>query len=547
MTHATFHILLGLASSLAISAALAQDNASAAGQSTAANRSDIATGTPRLEEIVVSSRRREESAQDVPIALSVIGGTRLDDTGGFNVNRIKELVPSIQLYTANPRNTAINIRGQGTTYGLTNDGIDIGVGFYVDGVFYARPAATTMDFIDIERLEVLRGPQGTLFGKNVTAGTLNFVSRAPSFSPEGTLEVSAGNYGFVQSKASLSGPLSEKVAGRLSFSGTSRDGVLYNVATQKKVNDLSNQGLRGQLLYTPAVGWNITLSGDYTRQRPDGYAQVFAGVAPTERAEYRQFEQIIADLGYDLPSRDPFDRLIDHDTAWRSGQDFGGVSLNADIALGAGTLTLTSVWRFWEWNPSNDRDFTGLPMLALSQAPSEHSQWTHEARWAGDLADNVTGAFGAFAFSQEFNASPAHTEEAGAAQWRFSQNSTSPLWQTPGLFEGFGIHTHPNSKGLSAALFGQLEWSVSDRLRILPGLRYNYDHKEVDYRRTTYGGLQTDDPLATFLTRTTLSSCCLEQAVRDTMQGCSVTHEPGAARCVLGSNRRQSRRAIGFT
>ncbi|MES2545719.1 MAG: carboxypeptidase-like regulatory domain-containing protein, partial [Bacteroidota bacterium] len=115
-----------------------------------------------LVEVVVSSRRRIEKVQDVPIAISVITGKQAEQTGAFNVNRIKELVPSVQLYSSNPRNTGINIRSLGSPFGLTNDGIDPGVGFYVDGVYYARPAATTLDFIDIEQIEVLRGPQGSL-------------------------------------------------------------------------------------------------------------------------------------------------------------------------------------------------------------------------------------------------------------------------------------------------------------------------------------------------------------------------------------------------
>src|SRR5690606_20672289 len=203
-------------------------------------------------------------------------------------------------YSSNPRNTTLNIRGIGSTFGLTNDGIDPGVGFYVDGVYYARPAATTLDFIDIQQIEVLRGLQGTLFGKNTTAGTFNITSRKPTFIITGIFEQSFGNFGFIQTKGSVSGPLvKDKLAARLSFTGTSRDGTIYNIANESYTNTLNNQGVRGQLLFVPNANTSFTLAGDYTRQRPDGYAQVFAGVAPTQRPEFRQFESIIADLNYD--------------------------------------------------------------------------------------------------------------------------------------------------------------------------------------------------------------------------------------------------------
>ena len=448
----------------------------------------------QLSEVSVTARRRTERVQNVPISISVVGGARVENAGAFNVNRLKELVPSVQLYSSNPRNTTLNIRGLGSTFGLTNDGIDPGVGFYVDGVYFARPAATTLDFIDVERIEVLRGPQGTLFGKNTTAGAFNITTRKPSFTPEVNFEASYGNYGYIQAKTSITGPLGKKLAGRISFSGTQRDGLLYNVATEKHVNDLNNLGVRGQLLYVPSDNVSIILAGDASRQRPDGYAQVVAGVAPTQRAAYRQFEQIIADLGYDLPSRNPFDRKIDHDTPWRSGNDLGGVSLNADIKLGAGTLTSTTAWRYWNWDPSNDRDFTGLPVLSLSQATSKHQQWSQEVRYAGEFSSRLSGVFGVYAIGQRLKTDPYHIEESGAAQWRFSQNSTSPLWATPGLLEGYGIRTYSKLTSFSGAVFGQLDWAISDRLHVLPGLRFNYDDKKVDFNRQTYGGLQTNDP-----------------------------------------------------
>jgi iron complex outermembrane receptor protein len=458
-----------------------------------------------LSEIVVTARRRSETVQEIPIPISVIGGDLVEDAGAFNVNRVKELVPTVQLYSSNPRNTTLNVRGLGSTFGLTNDGIDPGVGFYVDGVYYARPAATTMDFIEIEQVEVLRGPQGTLFGKNTTAGAFNITTKGPSFTPGGNFEVSYGNYGFIQAKASITGPLGKKFAARVSFSGTQRDGVLYNVATQKSVNDLNNLGFRAQLLFSPSENLKVTLTADDSRQHPNGYAQVVAGVVPTLRAEYRQFEQIIADLNYDLPSRNPFDRKIDHDTPWNSGNELGGVSLNIDAKVGPGTLTSTTAWRYWNWDPSNDRDFTGLPVLTLSQATSKHKQWTQEIRYAGDISARLSGVIGLFAIGQDLVTDPVHIEESGPAQWRFSQNSTSPLWQTPGLFDGYGIRTDSQLQSLGAAIFAQVDWSITERLHLLPGIRYNYDQKEVDYNRETYGGLDTDDPALIALKRVVYS------------------------------------------
>jgi iron complex outermembrane receptor protein len=408
------------------------------------------------------------------------------------VARVKESIPSVQMYSSNPRNTGINIRGIGSPFGLTNDGLDPGVGFYVDGVYYARPAAATFDFIDIEQIEVLRGPQGTLFGKNTTAGAFNITTRKASFTQAGNFEVSYGNYGYVQAKASLTGPLTDNLAGRISFSGTKRDGTISNISTGRYTNEINNLGVRAQVLYEPFDNTSITISGDASRQRPDGYAQVVAGVVQTQRAAYRQFNAIIADLNYVLPSDNAFDRKIDHDTPWRSGTDLGGVSLNVDTEIGSGTLTSTTSWRYWNWDPSNDRDFTGLQALAKSQNPAKHKNWSQEIRYVGEFLPALSGVAGLFALGQEVKIDG--TEESGSAQWRFSQRTTSSLWQTPGLFEGYGISTKASIRSLSAAAFANLDWEIINGLHLLPGIRYNYDKKDADYDRQTYGGLETTDP-----------------------------------------------------
>lgn len=459
----------------------------------------------QLTEIVVTSRRRKEVLQDVPISVSVIGGTQIDQAGAFNVNRVKEQIPSLQLYTSNPRNTGINIRGIGSPFGLTNDGLDPGVGFYVDGVYYARPAAATLDFIDVESIEVLRGPQGTLFGKNTAAGAINITTRQPSFTPHVAFETSFGNYGFIQAKASVTGPLSKQLAARFSFSGTQRDGLIDNVKTGIPVNDINNIGFKGQLLYKPSENTSITLAGDVSDQKPNGYAQVYAGVAPTLRASYRQFNNIIADLGYKLPSLNAFDRKIDDDTQWKSNNQLGGISLNVDTKIGSGTLTSTTAWRYWNWDPSSDRDFTGLPVLTKSQNPSKHHNWSQEVRYAGDFAKNLTGVFGLFYLDQKVTTTG--REEAGSAEWRFAQSTTNTAqWQTPGLFEGYGITTNSWIKSQSAAAFANVDWQLTDGLHLQPGVRINYDKKEVYYNRVADGGITITDPALIALRKGVYSS-----------------------------------------
>ncbi|HTG72388.1 MAG TPA: TonB-dependent receptor [Terriglobia bacterium] len=451
-------------------------------------------------ELTVTARRVEEEAQDVPIPLTVVDGKQVENAGAFNVNRLKELVPTVQFYSSNPRNSAVNIRGLGAPFGLTNDGIEAGVGFYVDGVYFARPAAATLDFLDVERIEVLRGPQGTLFGKNTTAGAISITTRRPSFTSGTNFELNYGNYGFVQAKGSITGPLTSKLAGRLSFSGTQRDGTLFNTKTQDDTNDLSNLGFRGQLLYIASS--NLVLSGaaDFTRQRPEGNTQVVAGVAPTLRPANRQYQQIATDLGYSAPSFNAFDRLTDVDTPLRSNQDLGGASFQLDWTKGKGMLTAITSWRYWNWDPSNDRDFIGLPVTTISAAPSKQWQWSQEVRYAATVSPRFNFVTGFFAFRQGIDSDPSFKQEQGSAAARFLL-APSAAASTPGLLDGYGFNQFLKYRNFSSALFSQVEFGLTNRLRIIPGLRLNYDKKDVDFDQQVYGGLQTTDPVLIGLQR----------------------------------------------
>ena len=281
------------------------------------------------------------------------------------------------------------------------------------------------------------------------------------------------------------------------------------------MNDLNNLGVRGQVLFAPSDKIAITAAVDHTRQRPEGYTQVVAGVAPTLRAANRQYPQIAADLGYTPPSFNAFDRLTDIDTPLRSYQDLGGASLNVDWKLGPGRLTSTTAWRYWDWNPSNDRDFIGLPVTTISAAPSKQRQWTQEVRYAGDVSPRLNVVAGAFAFRQALDSDPSFKQEQGAAAARFLL-APSANAATPGLLDGYGFDQYLKFRNVSAALFGQLEWSVTDRLRLLPGLRFNYDQKDVDFDQQVYGGLQTTDPALIALQRSILAPQAYQADVDDT-------------------------------
>jgi len=474
----------------------------AAGQAVAV---DVTLEPARITEgVVVSARRLEEVAQEVPIPLSVVSGELVASAGAFNVNRVKELIPTVQFYSSNPRNSAVTIRGIGSPFGLTNDGIEPGVGLYIDGIFNARPAAATLDFLDVEQVEVLRGPQGTLFGKNTTAGAINVTSRKPTFTPESSIELNYGSHDFFQAKASVSGPLGRTIAARASFSGTGRGGFIRNASTGRDTNTLNNLGFRGQLLATPSPKLALNVAVDYSRQRPRGYAQVVAGVAPTLRAANRQWAQIAADLDYAPPSYNAFDRLTDSDSRWQSNQDLGGASATIDWTLGRGRLTSATAWRFWNWDPSNDRDFIGLPVTTVSAAPSQQRQWTQEIRYTGAASSRLNVVTGVFVFHQALDSSPSFNQEQGAAAARVLLVPSADA-ATPGLLEGYGFNQFLRFRNVSAAVFGQLEWLITDRLRILPGLRFSYDQKNVDFDQQVYGGLQTSNPALVTLQRSILA------------------------------------------
>ncbi|MBX9605151.1 MAG: TonB-dependent receptor [Gammaproteobacteria bacterium] len=468
-----------------------------------------------VDAVVVTARLREEDAQQVPIAMSVLDGDSLDLGNTTNLGQLTQLAPSTNFVSPNPRNTALTIRGLGSSVvavAQANDGLEPGVGYYVDGVYHARPATTAFDLLDLERVEILRGPQGTLFGKNTTAGALNIVTRAPSFERELRAELSAGNYGFVQSKFSATGALlGDQLAGRLSSITTRRDGVLRNVLRERDQNDIDNAAVRGQLLYQPREDFRLRLSGDYQTIDTECCTQVFYRVGRTLKAPAPQYPALAAGQDYAPPSFDPYDRLTDIDAELAVMSHEGGAAATADWWLGKLQLTSITAWRFWDWDAANDRDYTGLPIQLRQGIPSRQDQYSQELRVSAPLGQRAQGTAGFYAFHQRIDAAPGTGYGPLAAYWLLGPPPAVPAE----LLDGYTSEGRSRFAATSYAVFGEASRRVLERLDLTGGVRWTEEDKHGRFNTRVFGGLATRDPALVALQRSILRPQSYRAALTD--------------------------------
>lgn len=448
------------------------------------------------EPIIVTARQRPEKAQDVPAALSVVGRQWLEQSYTLNTQGLTALVPALNYSSANPRNTAFTIRGLGSSVvavSQANDGLEPGVGYYVDGVYHARPATAAFDFSDIARIEVLRGPQGTLFGKNTTAGAINIVSQAPSFTSGANIELSAGERRFVQARVSATGPVvGDTLAYRLSGTLTRRDGVLRNVRSGQDQNTLGTQAVRGQVLWQPAADFRIRLIADYANFSSECCTQVYLRVGTSLRAASRQFPALAAAAGYAPPSTNPYDRLTDIDAPLAVKTSEGGIAGTADWNIGPATITSISAWRFWNWDAANDRDYTGLPIQLIQRIPSRQDQLSQELRIASNRDHPVSYVAGLYYFRQVLTGHPDSVYGPYGAPWLIGPTTGTNATPVPAnLLDGYGQTGDTRFAVDSYAAFAEVNWRILPRLTLTGGLRYTHEDKQGDYSTTVFGGLAT--------------------------------------------------------
>jgi iron complex outermembrane receptor protein len=441
------------------------------------------TGTEVVSDIVVTARRREERAQDVPIALSVVGAEQLGLRGDYRLDQVQQLVPSLQIFSFNPRNTNINIRGLGSNVALTNDGLENGVGIYIDNVYYGRVGQSQFDLVDLDRVEVLRGPQGTLFGKNTTAGAINISSRLPLFAWHADGQVDVGNYDYRQVRGSVTGPLIDGLAAfRLSAAYTDRDGFLYDTTTRRRVHDYENATVRGQLLLTPAPALAIRIIGDWGQQDQaccvNLPVRTFAAYENGTAIANTFVQRLARFPSYASLPIDPFARTTDANSPFRANMDTWGVSGQIDYDLGGAALTSITAVRQWNWFPRNDSDMTALSINTQNHILNFQRQFSQELRIASAGTRTVDWLLGAYYFQQVVRGySRAEFGPDAALALYPSDNQTVARIATNGLLSGGRSDPHTRS----AAIFGQGTWHFTPALSLTAGLRYTHEEKWGGY------------------------------------------------------------------
>jgi iron complex outermembrane receptor protein len=462
-------------------------------------------------DILVTARRRVENVQKVPIAISVISGTELERNGARGIEEIRQLVPSLQVLSSNPRNVNINIRGLGTSVGTASDGLENGVGFYVDDVYYGRPAQALFDLFDLDRVEVLRGPQGTLFGKNTTAGAISVTSRAPSFTPGGLAELSLGDYAYKRGRAALNLPLIDDVlAVRLSGSYTKRDGDWYNVRTGVHDDNVNRWSVRGQLLFTPTSNFRLLVSGDYGIEKERCCLAITAG-GVTTRVDGSPLPNDLYDraarAGYTLLPNEPFARLVDGniDSRYRMWQ--GGGSAKADLDLGWATLTSITAGRFWRWFPTNDADGLGVQLFTIAKTENRQNQFSQEIRLASRTGGTFDYVVGGYYFYQNVHGLLTTQYGPDIPSWVFGAATPAAIAGSVG-YTTFGAS---DARTWSYAAFGQTTWHITPELSLTPGLRFTHERKTGVFDQTVSGGadlaaLPADEAAAALTIRQSLGA-----------------------------------------
>lgn len=357
-----------------------------------------AQDTEGLEEIVVTATKREQTLQDVPVAVTVTTAEVLERAQIRNVSDLQSVVPSLRVSTNQTSiQTTFIIRGFGN--GANNPGIEPAVGVFIDGVYRSRSAGAIGDLIDVQRVEVLRGPQSTLFGQNTTAGVINVVTQKPSTDGvKGFLEASVGNFNEWVFRGKLTGPLSDTVAGSITASVNNRDGYFRvfpstELPSGSFINDRDRQDIRGQLLWQPSDNVEVRVIGDTSRinELCCGVVNVLNGATGA----------VINAVGGQIVANSPFSRSNYLNRLPINEVNNSGFSAQIDWNLENFALTSITALRKQDYDFTYDFDFTSASLGGTNRNISDTSTLTQELRLSFDDGGRFRGLLGAYALDED--------------------------------------------------------------------------------------------------------------------------------------------------
>ncbi|KAF1685905.1 TonB-dependent receptor [Pseudoxanthomonas broegbernensis] len=474
-----------------------------------------------LSGLTVTAQKREQALQEVPIVVNVLGEQLLQDTGVRDIKDLQVLVPGLTVTsTQSAAQTTARIRGIGTVG--DNAGLESSVGVVIDGVYRPRNSVGFTDLGELERIEVLKGPQGTVFGKNTSAGVINVVTRKPSYTQSAEAEITVGNHGAIGASGAYNDALGENSAVRIYAAKRKRDGVdaVRTGAGPRTGTDDGDQNfhtLRGQLLWEPSADVEVNLSADFTSREENCCVTVTTHRGPTAAI----IDALAGGEGV-IPAPDPERRLAYANRS--TEQDIKDKGVQAEVNWNtpwASEAVLTSITAWRDWQAINGLDFDYSAADVLYRAPDEDESLTKFSTFSQELrltgsSERVDWMVGVFYSDEDLDRNESYRYGAAyepylstlvgsqvlagvAAQLAplgLSVNQAGPatfLSQVSGQpfgsnYTGLGALDRHEQNARSAAIFTNNTWHATDALDLTVGLRYTHEKKELRSAYTNPNG-----------------------------------------------------------
>ncbi|MBA3053798.1 MAG: TonB-dependent receptor [Sphingomonadales bacterium] len=453
---------------------------------------------PAGNAIIVTAPQREQTLQDTPVAVTVTTAEMIERAQIRDIRDLSTVVPSLRVnQLQSSANTNFYIRGFGN--GANNAGIEPSVGLFVDGVYRSRSASMISDLPDVQRIEVLRGPQSTLFGKNASAGVISLITREPKFAFGGNVEASYGNYNAVVLKGVVTGPLSDTVAASLAGGYNRRDGYATDLGTGNREYGRDRWFVRGQVLAEPSSDFKVRLIGDYGR-----IDEVCCAAINLQRSPAPGASQIITGLlgGQISDPANPFGGVVYNNFDSTNKIDNWGLSAQLDYRIGLLKLTSITAYRKTKAVTNQDSDFTSADLLGRNFQDLGIDTFTQELRASTDWDGPVNALLGAFYFNEKVNQQnqvllgTQLRPYADALIQGLSGQFGTPftLTQVEGILgaaatgdpaaylgrsfaPGSGFDENYHLADDSFSIFGQIDFKVASRLTLTGGVNYTHDAK----------------------------------------------------------------------